>query len=171
MVSVLSLDTNLRSLLPFVESTGKCITLSRVLNISFSKDIVCTDWLTDWLRYDCHSILYCMWEYFGAVSSGALRLFLSPMHMYCTLHLHCFMKCSRNGIFYCQYMWYYQYLSWARTISNFVTTAVCKSVCFSDKSCFGLFCILIRRCKRRCEIKEVCFHKICHCVDSFNSEM
>ena len=89
------------------------------------KVVVCTDWLTDWLRYDCHSIRYCTWEYFGAVCSGALCSVLSPMHMYSTLHLHCFMKCSRNGIFYCQYMWYYQYFSWARTISNFVTMQIC----------------------------------------------
>ena len=44
VVSVLSLDTNLRSLLPFVESTGKCITLSAAWVES-----CCVYRLADWL--------------------------------------------------------------------------------------------------------------------------
>ena len=46
MVSVLSLDTNLRSLLPFVESTGKCLAFSVAVDISFPI-VYFTDWLID----------------------------------------------------------------------------------------------------------------------------
>lgn len=97
----------------------------RLLNISFQNVVAGVYRLADWLIkiwLSFNSLLYV-----GVFWCSILRcsLFLSPMHMYSTLHLHCFMKCSRNGIFYCQYMWYYQYLFWACTISNFVTMQIC----------------------------------------------
>lgn len=52
MVSVLSLDTNLRSLLPFVESTGKCLAFSMAVKHFFSNSLF-TDWLIDF-----HSVLF-----------------------------------------------------------------------------------------------------------------
>lgn len=131
VISVLSLDTNLRSLLPFVESTGKCITLSRAFKHFIFKRYCLyrlADWLIKiWLSFN--SLLYV-----GVFWCSILwcSLFLSAMHMYCMLHLHCFMKCSRSGIFYYQCMWYYQYLFWARTISNFVT--IDANLCVSQTS-------------------------------------
>lgn len=116
----------------------------RLSNISFQTVVVCTDWLTDWLRYDCHSILYCMWKYFGAVFSGAL-CFYHPF------------KCTARYIYIA--LWNVQGMVFSTASTCGITSICfghapfqtlwqshCKSVCFSDKSCFGLFCIVIRRC-------------------------